>query len=78
MFDRKFPICSICNEHVELEASKTDEAGKAVHGDCYFLKLHNTLNEPIAVSEQRIARKPGAWLDISDVGQTSGSLADAQ
>ena len=31
--------CSICNEPVALETTKTDEAGKAVHEECYVLRL---------------------------------------
>jgi hypothetical protein len=31
--------CSICNEPVTLETTKTDEAGKAVHEECYVLRL---------------------------------------
>src|SRR5258708_32898503 len=34
-----FPICSICNEPVELETKKTNELGKAVHEECYVLHL---------------------------------------
>jgi hypothetical protein len=30
----RFPICSVCNEPVELETSKTDAHGKAVHEEC--------------------------------------------
>jgi len=29
------PICSICKETVNLEESKTDEHGNAVHENCY-------------------------------------------
>jgi hypothetical protein len=36
----KLPICPICNERVELESSKTDEYGKAIHEECYLIKLH--------------------------------------
>ena len=28
-------LCSICARHVDLESSKTDERGKAVHENCY-------------------------------------------
>jgi hypothetical protein len=28
-------ICSICGKVVDLEISKTDEHGNAVHGQCY-------------------------------------------
>lgn len=31
--------CSLCQMPVQLESSKTDENGKAVHGECYLLRL---------------------------------------
>jgi hypothetical protein len=33
------PVCSICDESVQLETSKTDENGRAVHEECYVLKV---------------------------------------
>lgn len=33
--DHFFPSCAVCNEAVNLEESKTDEHGRAVHEDCY-------------------------------------------
>jgi hypothetical protein len=33
------PTCSICNRTVSLSDAKTDEDGKAVHENCYLLKL---------------------------------------
>jgi hypothetical protein len=33
------PTCSVCSGPVSLETSKTDEHGKAVHEDCYVLKI---------------------------------------
>jgi hypothetical protein len=33
------PICYLCKLPVILERSKTDEAGKPVHEECYVLKL---------------------------------------
>lgn len=33
------PACSICNEPVDLETAKTDECGRAIHENCYVLKL---------------------------------------
>jgi hypothetical protein len=33
------PLCVICHNPVELEISKTDENGHAVHESCYVLKL---------------------------------------
>jgi hypothetical protein len=34
-----WPMCGICNEPVRLETSKTDETGRAVHEECYILKV---------------------------------------
>jgi hypothetical protein len=31
--------CFLCDKPVPLEASKTDENGKAVHEECYLLKV---------------------------------------
>jgi hypothetical protein len=33
------PRCSLCDKLVLLEISKTDESGKAVHEECYLLKM---------------------------------------
>jgi hypothetical protein len=33
------PLCSICDKPVQLENSNTDEDGKAIHEECYILKL---------------------------------------
>jgi hypothetical protein len=35
----ELPACSICNEPVELETTKTDEYGKAIHEECYVVKV---------------------------------------
>jgi hypothetical protein len=35
----RLPLCSICDKPVQLENSKTDEDGKAIHEECYILKL---------------------------------------
>jgi len=32
-------LCSICDNPVRLETSKADEFGKAVHEECYVLKV---------------------------------------
>lgn len=32
-------ICSICGRRVNLETSKTDEDGQAVHEECYVRKI---------------------------------------
>jgi hypothetical protein len=41
MYDtkKKYQICSLCNEPVELETTKTDESGKPVHEECYVIAL---------------------------------------
>jgi hypothetical protein len=38
-FRPKFLACSICNEAVDLETTKTDESGKPVHEECYVGKI---------------------------------------
>jgi hypothetical protein len=35
----RFPTCSVCNESVELETSKTDATGKAAREECYIVKV---------------------------------------
>jgi hypothetical protein len=32
-------ICSICCKPVAVQTSKTDEHGRAIHEECYVLKL---------------------------------------
>jgi hypothetical protein len=34
-----FFTCSICNDYVELESAKIDEAGRPVHEKCYVQKV---------------------------------------
>jgi hypothetical protein len=33
------PLCPICDKPLELETSKTDENGRAVHEHCYIQQL---------------------------------------
>jgi len=33
------PTCPVCNEHVELEKSNSDEDGCAIHEECYLQKV---------------------------------------
>jgi len=33
------PLCSICHKPVDLETSKTDPKGQAVHESCYSARL---------------------------------------
>ena len=40
---KTLPTCPVCNERVELETSKTDEHGHAIHEECYVSVLHQSL-----------------------------------
>jgi hypothetical protein len=35
----EFPRCILCDNPVLLGSSKTDENGKAVHEECYFVRM---------------------------------------
>ena len=37
--------CSICNQPGALEIAKTDDFGRAVHEECYVLKLGSSRAE---------------------------------
>jgi hypothetical protein len=41
LIETKLPACALCNEPVQLETSKTDEDGKAIHEECYVRKLRS-------------------------------------
>jgi len=43
---RNVLICSVCQQPVALESSKTDENGRATHEDCYIQHLLASLHEP--------------------------------
>jgi len=45
-----YPICPICSLPVTIENSKTDEKGRAVHEECYVLKIRGMLKKPISNS----------------------------
>jgi hypothetical protein len=38
-FKSEFPTCSICNEPVELETTKSNEIGEPMHEECYALEI---------------------------------------
>jgi len=40
------PLCPICNKPLQLETSKTDENGRAVHEECYIKRLLASLQDP--------------------------------
>jgi hypothetical protein len=50
--------CSICNKPVDLETSKTDDRGKAVHEQCYVLR--HALKSATQPSRQPITRPPAS------------------
>jgi hypothetical protein len=35
----ELPMCSYCANPVEIENATTDEDGKAIHAECYLLRL---------------------------------------
>ena len=37
------PFCPVCHRPIALEDAKTDEQGKAIHEQCYFLALKSKL-----------------------------------
>jgi hypothetical protein len=43
--------CSICNKPVDLETTKTDDDGKAVHAECYATMV--ATKHPASPAEQR-------------------------
>ena len=43
------PDCGICKESVNLEESKTDEYGQAIHEECYVSKLTRKSRESISL-----------------------------
>ncbi len=43
---KRFPLCSLCNEPIELTAAKTDEHGMPIHEDCYVRKIILSDNLP--------------------------------
>jgi uncharacterized protein YlaI len=47
------PQCVICQRSVELEESKTDEYGQAIHEECYVSRL--TRKKPISMFRCRPA-----------------------
>ena len=43
---KRFAICSLCNEAVEIETTKTNQDGKAVHEECYVKSISTPRSEP--------------------------------
>ena len=38
------PQCAVCGKPVQLELSKTNESGQAVHEECYAHQISNASN----------------------------------
>jgi hypothetical protein len=49
--------CSICNNPVQLEASNTDELGKAVHEKCYVLAVTERPAQFSSLSAASVAKQ---------------------
>jgi hypothetical protein len=49
----QFHLCSVCHQDVELQSSKTDEFGQAVHEECYVPKVTSKFPS-VKVSEVHI------------------------
>ena len=49
---RAFPICSICNEPIELRSTKLNEAAEPVHEECYVLVRLNQPATPLVSSDE--------------------------
>ena len=45
----QFPVCSLCSELIEIETANIDENGKAVHEECYVLKMLERTKKPPTV-----------------------------
>ncbi len=49
-YPKRFPTCPLCNEPVELETTKTNEDGEAVHEECYVLAVQADRQSPSGLS----------------------------
>jgi hypothetical protein len=54
--------CAICNKPVDLKTTKTNEAGKAVHEECYVLR------EVLKRATQPIHREPAGKVHRPKMG----------
>ena len=53
---RQSVLCSICAKRINLESSKTDECGKAVHENCYVRRTIGAFR--MAKGETALIRHP--------------------
>ena len=59
---RRFPVCSRCNEPVELETAKADEHGNSIHEECYALGL---MLEAASIPPRRTAMQPCSTVSLA-------------
>src|SRR5258705_11465509 len=78
-FRPKSVACSLCNETIDLETTKTDESGKPVHEECYAQKVsvhtthHQTSNPNSGRSEpQREIQRSKGGRDFGLGSRSSG------
>lgn len=67
------PACSICEEPVELETAKTDECGRAIHENCYVLKLASSVKagpDTVINYPDRHGINPGPRFRFTSGGRT--------
>lgn len=66
------PECAICKESVQLEESKADEHGQAMHEDCYVSQLNRKKTAVNRVScESDVCRKDAAPVRIPESPHTT-------
>jgi hypothetical protein len=49
-----YPVCPLCQEHVELETANSDERGRAVHEECYVTHIISR-NKGLMTMEQALS-----------------------
>ncbi len=71
-FKSEFPTCSICNEPVELETTKSNEIGEPIHEECYALEISlGEATRPLPETREEDPR----WIDDPLTGTIIESLA---
>jgi hypothetical protein len=49
-----YPVCPLCQEHVELETANSDERGRAVHEECYVSHI-TSQNKGLMTKDQALS-----------------------
>jgi hypothetical protein len=58
-FKTRFPICSVCNEPVELDTAKVDEVGNAIHEECFVANISIRKATTLSLKEREKMPKVG-------------------